>query len=878
MSNQDTLISIENRILLHILSYQGSKSQYKASTALTQTGIAQAVGANRSYISRAVKKSLDKGLIQENIGRVDHRIKKQKYYLLTDRGKEHTQKFKKNLSNLKIKLEHPHGVTEKMRVNDLFSYLDIEKICPDITELDLYNTISKHGIVEIEKLKKIKKVQFYDFSADAPIIVHFFGRKKELTLLKKWVEDREGHNTIFLYGMPGIGKTTLAVKLLETYRGSKHIFWHNFYELDTLRGVLFKLAEFLSKLGYDQLKLHLRTRTNLDYYEVSKILEKSIGNIDAILIFDNFQKSNDKIRTFFNYIYRMLTSSSKTKMLILSRKILSIHEEIDIRAEKIIAKLELSGLDFESSKRLLKEKGIDRGRVKEMYKIIAGNPLFLEILGGSKDLLEKYIHDELFSKLDEDERKILGIISIYRIPVPEDCLTTNEDIDFEKFYGLTQKSIVKKDARGQYFLHDIIKDTFYNRLSSSVRKKHHLFAARWYESSNVPLDLIEGLYHYLQGEEYDKAFQCAVDSSTSIFEGGYVTEFLVILERFNEKFMDTGDWAELLILKGKACYMSGEWEKALDYFTRSTEIASTIGDKKLKVKAIYESGFMLEEQNDLEKASDYFKRCVEISEKEDYSLGTGNGYRGIGRIHWRKSEHDEAIKNFEKCQEIFERLKESKLIASTYIDLGNVYDERYEAQKAIECYNKSLDILKKIDKKQEMARAYSNLAITYKHLEEFDKAIEYNTKLLTLAENLGDVKASGYGYAQISYCFAKKRELKKASKYVKKAEKIASIIDSKNIMFDALKTHALICKHEKKWDEAIDYFRKSIKIVEDPRALYYLSDSYFELGILYKEMDDTENAEKSFNIAEGLYDMLGLRNTELVKKKLSKYRLGASRK
>jgi tetratricopeptide (TPR) repeat protein/DNA-binding MarR family transcriptional regulator len=878
MSNHDNLISVERRILLYLFNCHSSENEYKVPIAFTQKGIAKAVDTNRSYISRSIKNLVNIGFVHECSGRVEHEKKKQKYFSLTGKGKEHAQKLKKDLSNLRVTLEHPQGVSKKMEISNIIPYLDMVKICPDITELDLYNTISKYGTIDIGKLKKIKKVQFHDFSVEAPIIVHFFGRKRELTLLEEWVEDRDEHNIIFIHGMPGVGKTTLAAKLLETYRESKHLFWHNFHELDTLRGVLFKLSEFLSKLGHDQLEIHLRTRKDLDFYKISKILGKSIGIINAILIFDNFRKSNDKIRTFFNYIYSMLVSSSKTKMLILSREIVPLHEGSDVHAGKTIAELELNGLDFESSKRLLEEKGIDRGRVNEMYKLTGGIPLFLEISGGSKDLLERFIHDELFSELDENERKILGIISTYRIPVPEDCLTTNDDIDFEKLYVLIQKSIVKKDARDRYFVHDIIKDVFYNRLSPSMRKKHHLFAARWFVNSDKPMDFIEAIYHYLQGGEHEKASQFAIDSSTFILDGGYAAEFLSILETFDEKLVDTRVWPEVLLLKGKAYSMSGEWKMALDYFTRSTDIASTIGDKQLEVKAICETGYMLEEQNELEKALDYFKKCLEISEKEDYPLGIGNGYRGIGRIHWRKSEHDEAIVGFEKSLEISERLGDSKLIASTYIDLGNVYDERYEAEKAIEYYNKSLDILEKIKDTHEIARAYANLAITYKHLEEFDRAIEYNTKLLVLTENLGDIKASGYGFASVSYCFAKKGDLKKARKYVKKAEKIASIIDSQNIMFDVLKTHALICKHEKKWDEAIDYFRKSIKIVENLRALYYLSDSYFELGILYEEMGDTENAEKNFNIAEGLYDMLGLRKAELVRKKLSKYHLGNNSK
>jgi len=548
---------------------------------LTQTGIAQAVDTDQSYTSYSIKKSLEKGLVKECIGRTKSGKRKQKYFLLTYNGIEHTQELKKNLSNLTIRLKHSPGALRIMRIRNIIPYLERKKICPDITEVDLYNNISKSGTVDIEALRNIKKAQFYDFSVDAPIITHFFGRKRELALLEKWVEDREGHNIIFIHGMPGIGKTTLAAKLIEKYRESKHLYWHSFHELDTLRGVLLKLNGFLSKLGYDQLEMHLRMRKNLDYYKVSKILEKSIGTIDAILIFDNFQKSNDKIRAFFIYIYRMLLSSSKTKMLILSREIVTFFDGSDVILGKAITELELKGLDFENSKKILKEKGFDRKKFEDIYKQTDGNPLLLEILGGSKNLLDKFIHDELFSKLNDDEKKILSVISVYRIPVPEDCLAMNDDVDFETLFMLIQKSLVKQVAKKRYFLHDLVKKFFYKWLSSSERKKHHLFAARWYENRDEYIDIIEAIYHYQEAGEYKKASQIAIDISPDIFDGGYIAEFQVILERFDEENLETNDWADILILKGKTYYICGEWKKALLYLTQSADVAYIIGDKKL---------------------------------------------------------------------------------------------------------------------------------------------------------------------------------------------------------------------------------------------------------------------------------------------------------
>ena len=145
---------------------------------------------------------------------------------------------------------------------------------------------------------------------------------------------------------------------------------------------------------------------------------------------------------------------------------------------------------------------------------------------------------------------------------------------------------MKRDAHDRYFVHDIIKQFFFKRLSHSKRRKHHLLAARCYEDRDDPIDLMEGIYHYQQGGEYKKASQLVIDTSASILDGGYASELLAILERFDEKNLEPIVWTEILIVKGKACNIYGEWKKALLYLDESSDIASINDHKKLEVRAI----------------------------------------------------------------------------------------------------------------------------------------------------------------------------------------------------------------------------------------------------------------------------------------------------
>ncbi len=222
-------------------------------------------------------------------------------------------------------------------------------------------------------------------------------------------------------------------------------------------------------------------------------------------------------------------------------------------------------------------------------------------------------------------------------------------------------------------------------------------------------------------------------------------------------------------------------------------------------------------------------------------------------------ERKKALIYLNQSVDIAHTIGDKKLEVKAICESGHILEEQNELEKAMMCFRKCLDILKKVKNPHETATVYGNLAVTYQHMGDFNKGIEYNRKQLTIAQNLHDINLIGHGCANLSYCYAKINNFKKAMEYVNKAEEVALKIDSENIMFIVYKTYALICKHEERWDESFSYFNKSIEIVDNLNALYYLSDVHFELGLLYEERGDSKNAKKHFNIAQEFNSRLDLK-------------------
>ena len=89
--------------------------------------------------------------------------------------------------------------------------------------------------------KPTLETTFYYGDFESPTIgFEFIGRRRELESLAE-------HRSVLIWGIAGIGKTTLAAKFAESL--GTPIFWHRVRETDSFIFVVNKLAVYLSKLS-----------------------------------------------------------------------------------------------------------------------------------------------------------------------------------------------------------------------------------------------------------------------------------------------------------------------------------------------------------------------------------------------------------------------------------------------------------------------------------------------------------------------------------------------------------------------------------------------------------------------------------------------------
>jgi tetratricopeptide (TPR) repeat protein len=814
---------------------------------ITANGIASAIFSDKYHMSYYLNNLIERKCIKSESLHVKNKHRKQKIYYLTETGRKKANEIKKRLNKMMITILNPNEKSIELNFLKVNDYLIKNNICNDYSNLQLCKLITESQVLDT-KIISSQKHAHIKFIEDALTPEFFHGRINELNKLKKYIESKKKYNCIYIYGIGGIGKTSLVSKFIEEYLDKKNIFWHRFNEWDTLKGLLRHFAEFLSEVGRDNIISYFDTNKNLDLDYIFEFLNEDLKNLNSIIIFDDLHKANWEIINFFTRFIENIEKIENVKVIFVSRYNISFYDRQKALVKKSIAEFELDGLDFKSCKAIMRRKGIPENNFNLMYEKTLGNPLLLEICNSFSEN-KRYIYDEIFSQFTKEEQQVMEVISTSLIPIPFDALFINKNFSPTTINNLIKKLFIKENSKGFYYSHEFIKEFFYKQMSPSVRNKNHKSLGTWYINQGNPINNLEAIYHFIKASEYDKAIKLSTKGQNRIINKGQSERLLTFLNDIPEENVPLPQLVDLSILKGNLNFITGKWNESLKHYYHSIEVGTEVGIIDKVSKSYREIGHILEEQNSFNDALTNFQKSLSIYGELKDDEGRLETKRGIGRIYWRQSDYKNAEKYYLECLDILQNSNEPDLIGALHIDLGNIYFQMDKCSKSIEHLENATSHLNKTDNKLEIARAYNSLGSVSNYLVKFDNAVKYFIKQLEIAEKIGDNKLMGYGFSNISFSYAKLSQILNSKDYLKRAKNVYKKIRNENILFQILRTESLLNQHYKKWGKAIEDLNKSLAVVEKLNVQFFIADTYYEFGLLYEKKDDLNSAKKYYRKA-----------------------------
>ena len=281
-------LSGKDNVVLHLVKYNKFKEQIEVPLALTQEGTSKNLDISQQGVSFILGNLISKGLAYEKLAHIQGKSRRMMAYFLTDAGLRDAEALKKSLETC----------------------------------------------------------QYIDFTDSAPQLRHFFGREEEIRDFERWLKS-DSSKMLIVSGIAGIGKTTFMTKAIESHRDEMNIFWHRFNEWATLRNVLSRLGDFLSEAGKGNLSSYLASKEAIDLNEVALIMSESLADLNALLIFDDYQKIIEKkeVVHFFGALKQMLEKIDGAKAVVMGRHVPRFYyDDKEVTLEKTIRELNLSGM------------------------------------------------------------------------------------------------------------------------------------------------------------------------------------------------------------------------------------------------------------------------------------------------------------------------------------------------------------------------------------------------------------------------------------------------------------------------------------------------------------------------------------------------------
>ncbi len=658
------VVSLNERLILHLLELEKYRDEADVPMGASQEGIAQRLGVQVHSVSRALASLQKEGLVEDRLAHIRGAPKRRRAYFLTEKGMKSAQTVKSDISKRPVSLEHDGKAVEvqlEEAVRRIGSTAGV-----NLSFLDAVDASASADMLRTSDFQRPQKpvpvCEFVQRSHGRPKVEQFFGREIELRTV---TEALSGYDTsaILIWGMPGIGKTTLASLAYERLSGKRALFWYTFREWDTDTSFLASLASFLSEAGLEDTRSALDSRTVPA--DLFMPLLSDLAGHPVVLFLDDVQKPSLPI---LPVLFDAVKLSKSSKLVLVSRSV----PEYFSRTEPGNRSVELAGLDRDSAWTLA--RSIGAGSTSEMQSAVDqshGHPLLISLMirGGVKDSkgdVTGFIEREVYSKASHEERWVLETLSVFRHPVPLEALA---GVDYSVVTVLKKKALVTELEEG-VSTHDLLREFFLSHVNPEQKRELHRTAGAFCEKRDETEWKLETLYHYVEGQDWADAKRVSNANAIELSKD-FPRETLELLSR-----IPTGDGAPreragLVFLRGQLKESLGRKEEALADFQESLAVLGSEGDA-------VQNGLILE---------------------------------AIARLQSEVNQWAESLAAHEKALSLYAKSGDKEGEAREWMNIGGVHRRRGDLKKAREAYSTALSVASKEEDRPAQAACLNNLAL-----------------------------------------------------------------------------------------------------------------------------------------------------------------------
>jgi len=525
--------------------------------------------------------------------------------------------------------------------------------------------------------------------------------------------------------------------------------------------------------------------------------------------------------------------------------------------------LKLSRFDLSRTKNLISSKFIEHRLpplfFSYIYQRTSGNPFF--IMEALKYLVEKgiiFLRDSvwvadikrlkeskvpdsieaiLLRNLERYDAKTLDFLSVvavigkkFILRLVRELILFDEKTLSETLSFLTHDQLlIKKEEsvrdRTYYeFANQSLQTLLYQRLDEAERISWHKKVGELLEkisSKEEEESVFEIAHHYLEGGEFEKAYQYALLSAEKMeqrFANDEVLRYLENAVKVASKSFNTKEamkkQAAVLMKRANFCKRVGELNQAERDYLAILKLMESSSDLKMLAETYNGLGEVYRLKHDYKRGISSLQKAMQIHQRLDDPLELAHTLSYMGLLYWTDSQYQEALNYFQKALQIDRRLGNKFYMGNTLNNMGLVYWSRRQYPQALKYFQDSLSLYRELDDKGWMARSLNNVGQTYFCLGEYAQAIRHYQESLEINEKIKNKKEETFNLENLSEVYRKIGNYSGALEYGQKGLKLASVIEFTErvgrILKDLGVTHFELGEYQK----AYRYLQRAKEVAE----------------------------------------------------------------
>jgi len=701
------VISPNERIILHLLEIDKHRDSLEVPIDASQEGMVQRLDIQVHSISRSLASLQIEGIVYDRLAHVRGAPKRRRAYFLTEKGRQMAQNIRSDIAKRRVTLEHS-GVVEEMTLEEatrkIFSLMGTAPSLVDITNVARANDTIRTSELPKPAAKEDRERQYVERSHGRPRVDVFFGRDRELKLLEDAVSNRET-SVILIWGLPGIGKSTVASKLFNGLSGKHSLFWYTFHEWDSEVSFLTLLAEFLAAIRRNGTSSAMARGAGIA--ELYQPLADDLAGSDVVVILDDVQKPQKPPTMLLSILSEAARSSASAKLLLVSRAI----PDFFSRAAPGNMSLELSGLDRESAWHLASSL-----HAKDTLKVVEesrGHPLLLSLMsrsgvGASRGDVTSFIEREVYSSLSRDERVALELLCVFRHPVSLDSLPGVEN---SVVAGLKQKALILEEEEGVW-IHDLLREYFQSHMSPDSKQTAHLSAAAYCGRKTGIEWALESLYHSVEGGDWNGAKTVALSDASELGRE-FPEQTLSLISEIPRNALADADRAEILFMRGQLNEALGSREQAFSDFEESLALLRSDRDSDRRAVVLEAVGRLQSEIERWSESLGVHKKALLLHEKSGDKAGQTREWMSIGGVLRRKGDFRGARDAYSKAMALASMREDRSAQAACLNNMGLLEWDEGNLKEAEARLKESVNLSHTVNDHRGEAEGLENLAFLH---------------------------------------------------------------------------------------------------------------------------------------------------------------------